>query len=625
MVGRRRSSRKRKIVFTAGLEGLERRDCPAIVSVSGPTSLDESGAAVTLVATLSEKQRSPVQVRYFVAGSATGGRDYRLTVGSGGLPTPSGTFTFRPGQTSLSIRLVPINDTAREGDETFQFNLFSVRGHTLGTSSVAATIRDDDSYTASIVGPARVAAGTTGTYTLQLSAPATRTETWLVSTTSYTASSIPTAADPTTDFLPLTNLPLVFRPGETAKTFRVQTVASAANERDQFFLIRTEPASADFGRVDPFGVTIAGNAPAPVPTVSVADVDENEGNAGRTPFGFVVSLSAPTGSPVTITYATRDGTATSADNDYVAKSGTVTIAPGETLTTVSVDVIGDTRQEPDETFSLLVTSVTNATIARASGTATVLNDETAFTIVVVFPDNSLTAAQQRMFRVAANRWSQIITGDLPDVTVNGRVIDDLEITATGQFIDGPSGVLGQAGPRATRPTGSQLPYTGIMEFDSADIATMEANGTFTNVILHEMGHVLGIGVFWWTKGLATGEGSADPQYTGANALREYRALTGSATVTSVPIENTGGEGTADAHWRESIFGTELMTGYAEAPGRTMPISRLTVGTLEDLGYTVNYAAADPYVLPSAIGGWAAVTATGTATPRERTLKYSRML
>lgn len=624
MVARRRSARGGRTGITVGLEALERRDCPAVVSISGPATVEENGEAVTLTATLSAAQTKPVEVRYFTNGTATAGRDYRLAIGSTNLRVPSGSFTFRPGQTSVAITLTPVNDTTREGTETFRFDLLSARGHTLGTKSVSGTLVDDDSFVASIVGPARVVAGTSTEYTLQLSSPATRMETFFITTLAGTASSLPTADDATPDYFPLTNLPLVFRPGETSKTFRVETAASAADEQDQFFLIQTTPASADFGRLDPFGVTIAGNAPAPVPQVTVADAWATEGNAGKTPLTFTVSLSAPTGLPVTIIYATRDGTATNADRDYEAATGTATIVPGGTSVTVSVNVIGDTKREPDETFFLVVTSATNATIANAAGTGTIWNDETDFFISIVFPDTSISGSQQLAFRAAANRWSQIITADLPDVTINGRTIDDLEITATGPYIDGPSGILGQAGPRATRTSGSQLPYSGIMEFDSADLATMESNGTLQNVILHEMGHVLGIGTLWARKGLLDVTDATNPLYVGANALREYLTLAGSTTATGVPVENTGGSGTAGSHWRESVFDTELMTGYAEPAGVGMPISRITVGSLQDLGYTVSYAAADPYVLPSAIRGWAAVTAVDIAPPRQRFLRYSRI-
>jgi Ca2+-binding RTX toxin-like protein len=211
------------------------------------------------------------------------------------------------------------------------------------------------------------------------------------------------------------------------------------------------------------------------------------------------------------------------------------------------------------------------------------------------------AKYQAAFTQAAARWSQIITGDIADVVVSTQnrnqynlpaAIDDLYIDAEITPIDGPGQILGQAGPVLVRPT-SQLAYYGQMEFDSADVAGMFANGTWTSVILHEMGHILGIGTLWSALHLKNGAGD----YIGAHALAEYRTLTGNASAASIPIEHDGGSGTAGAHWDEDTFKNELMTGYAEAPGVPMPISRMTIGSLEDMGYTVNYSAADPYSLP----------------------------
>jgi hypothetical protein len=134
-----------------------------------------------------------------------------------------------------------------------------------------------------------------------------------------------------------------------------------------------------------------------------------------------------------------------------------------------------------------------------------------------------------------------------------------------------------------------------MQFDSADVANLVAAGQFDEVILHEMGHVLGIGTIWTARGLLVGGGTADPQFTGANAVTEYNALFGTSG-TSVPVENVGGSGIAGSHWRESVFETELMTGFLDA-GVAVPLSRVTVASLADLGYVVDLAAADPYTAP----------------------------
>ena len=64
----------------------------------------------------------------------------------------------------------------------------------------------------------------------------------------------------------------------------------------------------------------------------------------------------------------------------------------------------------------------------------------------------------------------------------------------------------------------------------------------------------------------------------------------------VPVENTGGAGTRDSHWRETVFRNELMSGFIAATGN--PLSKLTVAHLQDLGYVVDMAAAEPYRLPN---------------------------
>jgi subtilisin family serine protease len=258
MASRRRTSRTPRTRITVGFEGLEKRDCPAVVSISGPASVDENGAAATLTVTLSEPQSRPVEVRYFTTGTATAGRDYRLAVGATGIGVPSGAFTFRPGQTSVAITLRPVNDTAREGTEAFQFNLLSARGHTLGTKSVSGTLVDDDSYTASIVGPARIAAGGPAEYTLQLSSPATRRETFFVSTEDRSAST-------PDDYASLRNLPVTFQPGQSVRTFTVVTRPNSGAETDESFIVDVRPAAWDVPAVAPFTVTLIGSGTPPSP------------------------------------------------------------------------------------------------------------------------------------------------------------------------------------------------------------------------------------------------------------------------------------------------------------------------------------------------------------------------
>jgi hypothetical protein len=116
-------------------------------------------------------------------------------------------------------------------------------------------------------------------------------------------------------------------------------------------------------------------APAAPPQLNISDTSVNEGNSGTTNASFTISMDKPTDRAVTVDYATSDGSATAPD-DYASTSATATIPEGETRTTVSVPVNGDTAVEGDETFSVDLTKPQNATIGDASGTGTITNDDT---------------------------------------------------------------------------------------------------------------------------------------------------------------------------------------------------------------------------------------------------------
>ncbi len=233
-----------------------------------------------------------------------------------------------------------------------------------------------------------------------------------------------------------------------------------------------------------------------------------------------------------------------------------------------------------------------------------------FDVTFRFSDSNLSQSQKKIFESAAARWAEVIVGDMPDqqATIQGKfcgdipdftgVIDDLMIDVIAPSIDGVNGVLGQAGPCYVRQNG--VTYFGIMQLDKADINSLEASGQLENVILHEMGHILGIGTLWervFDLLDYTGSSCAEAStigYTGTHAKDAYKALGASG---NVPVEDTGSLGTKCGHWREASFVNELMTGFLNS-GQANPLSKLTIGSLEDMGYTVDYGAADSYALPT---------------------------
>ena len=115
------------------------------------------------------------------------------------------------------------------------------------------------------------------------------------------------------------------------------------------------------------------------PSLSIGDITVTEGSSqdavSPTTASFVFTLDAVSGKDVTVTYATADATATTADGDYTASSGTLTLAAGVLTDSVDVSVSADYDDEPDETFVLSISAVTNATASVMSATATIADDD----------------------------------------------------------------------------------------------------------------------------------------------------------------------------------------------------------------------------------------------------------
>jgi len=281
------------------------------------------------------------------------------------------------------------------------------------------------------------------------------------------------------------------------------------------------------------------------------------------------------------------GTAEAGSTVEILDNGTVlgsaTLVDGQwSYTTPSLDdgAHALTARVTDAVGNVLTTEALNVTLVQPPPAFNIEIDYTGAPTYLTY------------FQQAAKRWSSIITADLPDY--DG--VDDLRITASVSYIDGPGNILGEARPTDFRPD-SALPYQGIMNFDSSDVASLVALNNFDDVVLHEMGHLLGL-----TGTLFQYLGLVDPSnvyhYTGTHALAEYRKLSpATANASYVPLETGGGPGTAGSHWSEKVFGNELMTGYLNS-GVDNLLSSVTVGALADLGYSVDYSKADAYSLPT---------------------------
>jgi len=252
-------------------------------------------------------------------------------------------------------------------------------------------------------------------------------------------------------------------------------------------------------------------------------------------------------------------------------------------------------------------TATDADGNTASTTADIVVEQPGFNVRLRFLSD-FEPDERETIREALAPWEDAITGDLrpffppsdaaASCLLQERGIDDLAVAVQKEDIDGPGGALAQAGPCLVRSVATGVFTTsasGVVTIDEADLD----NPRLKDIVTHEVGHALGIGIGpiqgWGnnTNDLET----LDPFHAGDNTTEAFDALESEAYLSEgVPLENTGGQGTAGAHWREANFDAELMTGFIN-PDSELPLSRVTLASLEDIGYEVDRSAADPFELP----------------------------
>ncbi len=261
--------------------------------------------------------------------------------------------------------------------------------------------------------------------------------------------------------------------------------------------------------------------------------------------------------------------------------------------------------------------------------------------------NPVTDQQAAAFEYAERRWEGIIVNALQAVDTDaaalgsqcGVAVDSTPLSVSGVHIfvelgpiDGPgngeANILGQAGPCVLRDDLS--PAAGIMRFDTFDLDQIAADGKLETVILHEMGHVIGIGGLWGSLGLVENpsipdNAGADTHFVGSNAQQAFLSLLGDLAYEGaiVPVENQAQPGSSDGHWRESVMTSELMTPRLGDVTQPTPLSILTIASLIDNGfYVVNPYPADPYSFLSELTAPSEVV---TVPRRDEILEPSAMI
>ena len=340
-------------------------DLPSLAINDVSVTEGNSGTrTATFTVTLAPASTQPVTVAYATAnGTATAGSDYVAT---------SGTLTLAAGITTQTIAVTVTGDTTVEPDESFVVNLSGPANAVIGDAQGQATVTNDDAVGSSLsINDVNVAEGNSGTRTATFTVTLAPASTQPVTVAYATANGTAAAGS---DYV-ATSGTLTFAPGVTTQVIMVTIASDTTVEADETVLVNLTGASnAVIG--DAQGVATLTNDDAVPSSLTINDVSVTEGNSGTKAATFTVTLTPASTQPVTVAYATANGTAT-AGSDYVATSGTLTFAAGVTTQVIMVTLTVDTTVEPDETMLVNLSSATNAVIADAQGQATITNDDTA--------------------------------------------------------------------------------------------------------------------------------------------------------------------------------------------------------------------------------------------------------
>ncbi|GCE92907.1 hypothetical protein NIES46_09550 [Arthrospira platensis NIES-46] len=299
--------------------------------------------------------------------------DGTATVADGDYQPTSGRLIFPRGQTERVIRVPVFGDTKVEPDETFTVNLSNPQNAELGRRRATGTILNDDIIVPQItIADTQLKEGDRGRsfaeFKVTLDSPSNQT----VQVSYTTADGTATVAD---EDYEQTSGRLIFPRGQTERVIRVPVIGDTKVEPDETFTVNlSNPQNAELGRRRATGTIL--NDDIIVPQITIADTQLKEGDRGQTNARFVVTLDNPSPERVTVNYATADGTATVRDRDYRRTAGRLIFQPGQTRQFINVPVFGDTKVEPDETFTVNLSNPQNAELGRRRATGTILNDDT---------------------------------------------------------------------------------------------------------------------------------------------------------------------------------------------------------------------------------------------------------
>ncbi len=424
---------------TTPVTGTITNDDTSVTLAVSPASVTEDGTTnLVYTFTRSGVTTNPLTVNYTIGGTATLNTDYTRT-------GTNNTVTFAAGSSTATVTIDPTADTIVESNETVILTLAAGTGYTIGTPNAATgTITNDDTSVTLAVSPASVTEdGTTNlVYTFTRSGSTTNPL-----TVNYTIGGTATL---NTDYTRTgTNNTVTFAAGSSTATVTIDPTADTIVESNETVILTLAAGTGyTIGTTTPVTGTITNDDTTVTSQLSINDITVVEGKDNNAI--LTVTVDNPNSQPITFNYTTAPINAT-ANVDYTSKTGTITIAPNTATATISIPILNDNLNEPDEAFTVTLSNPVNATINPEGGIGEVIITDT---------------------------WQSTLTRTLPNNVENLRLIGTNNINGTGNAgnnnITGNSGnnqINGGAGIDTL--TGGLGADTFIFQFGQSTISTSD--------------------------------------------------------------------------------------------------------------------------------------------------------
>ncbi len=418
---------------TNAVTGTITNDDTSVTLAVSPASVTEDGTTNLIYTfTRSGVTTNSLTVNYSISGTATNGNDYTL------LPT---SVTFAANATTATVTVDPTADTTVESDETVVLTLAAGTGYTIGTpDAVTGTITNDDLPSITLaISPSSV----TEDGTSNLIYTFTRTgDTTNPLTVNYTVEGTATNGN---DY---TSIPtsVTFAANSATATVTVDPTPETIVESDETVILTLASGTGyTVGTTTPVTGTINNDDFSQLSINNITVVEGLDNNAILT-----VTVDNPNPQPISFNYTTGPIDAT-ADVDYTSKTGTITIAANTATATISIPLLNDNLNEPDEVFTVTLSNPVNATINPEGGIGEVIITDT---------------------------WQSSLTRTLPNNVENLRLISSNNVNGTGNAgnnkITGNSGINQINGANgADTLTGGLGADTFVFQFGQSTISTRD--------------------------------------------------------------------------------------------------------------------------------------------------------